>query len=134
MSQEHVETVRRSLDGWNRGDVDAWLQPAHPEIEWYSEMARRIEGSETAYRGPSGLRRYWDEWHSAWKVTVDVTDFRDLGDTVVALGRVRTHGQASGIDLERPIAFVFEFDGRLARRVRAYFDVAKALDAAGLRE
>ena len=24
-------------------DVDMWLEPAHPEIEWISELAQRFE-------------------------------------------------------------------------------------------
>jgi ketosteroid isomerase-like protein len=134
MSQENVEIVRRSLDGWNRGDVEAWLQSAHPEIEWSSEIVRRVEGSETVYRGPAEMRRYWDEWHSVWEVMIDISEIRDLGDTVVALASIRARGEASGIDLERPVAYVFEFDGGLARKVRAYLDPHQALEAAGLSE
>jgi ketosteroid isomerase-like protein len=134
MSQENVEKVRNSLDGWNRGDVDAWLESVHPEIEWFSEVARRVEGSETVYRGPAEMRRYWDEWHAVWEVAIEVSEIRDVGDTVIALGHVRARGEASGIDLERPIAFLFDFDGGLARKVRAYFDPQEALDAAGLSE
>jgi ketosteroid isomerase-like protein len=134
VSQENVETVRRSLDGWNRGDVEAWLQSAHPEIEWSSEIVRRVEGSETVYRGPAEMRRYWDEWHSVWEVMIDISEIRDLGDTVVALASIRTRGEASGIDLERPVAYVFEFDGGLARKVRAYLDPHQALEAVGLSE
>ena len=55
-----------------------------------------------------------------------------LGDTVLALGCTRTHVEASGIDLEQPVAYVFEFDGGLARRVRAYLDPNQALEAVGL--
>jgi ketosteroid isomerase-like protein len=134
MSQENVEIVRRSLDGWNRGDVEAWLQSAHPEIEWSSEIVRRVEGSETVYRGPAEMRRYWDEWHSVWEVMIDVSEIRDLGDTVVALASIRARGEASGIDLERPVAYVFEFDGGLARKVRAYLDPHQALEGVGLSE
>jgi ketosteroid isomerase-like protein len=134
MSQENVETVRRSLDGWNRGDVDAWLQSAHPEIEWFSEVARRMEGSETVYRGPAEMRRFWDEWHSIWALTIEVFEIRDLGETVVVLGRIRTRGEASGVDLEQPVAYVFEFDGGLARKIRAYLDPQQALEAVGLSE
>ena len=92
MSQQNVEAVRSSLDGWNRGDVDAWLRSAHPEIEWFSEVARRIEGSETVYRGTAEMRRCWGEWHTLWEVTIEVSEIRDLGDTVLALGRIRTRG------------------------------------------
>jgi hypothetical protein len=49
------------------------------------------------------------------------------------LAEVRTRGGASGIDLQRPIAYVFEFDdeGR-ARRARAYLDPQQALATVGL--
>jgi len=55
MSQESVEAVRRSLDGWNRRDVVVWLHPFHPEIEWISEVAQRLEGSENGLPGRDGL-------------------------------------------------------------------------------
>jgi ketosteroid isomerase-like protein len=131
MSQANVDAVLASLDGWNRGDVDAWLRPAHPDIEWISEVSRQVEGEATTYRGLAELRRYWDEWHEVWSVVIDVTDTFDLGDTVVAVANLRARGGASGIDLERPIGYVFEFgpDG-LVRRARAYFDPDEALAAA----
>ena len=132
MSKENVETVRRSLDAWNRGDVDAWLEAAHPDIEWVSEVAMRLEGAATVFRGMAGMRDYWDDWHSVWNVTIDVSEIRDLGDTVVALAQVRTRGEASGIDIERPVAYVFEFEGALARKARAYLDPQEALEAVGL--
>jgi ketosteroid isomerase-like protein len=132
MSQYNVERVRRSLDGWNRGDLEAWLQPSHPEIEFYSEILKRVEGPETAVRGTAELRDFWMEWHSVWNLTIDVSDIRDLGETVVVLGRIRTRGKASGIDLAGPVAYVFEFEGGLARRVRAYLDQRRALEAVGL--
>ena len=127
-----MEKVRRSFDAWNRGDFEACVEAAHPEIEWISEIARRVEGTETVYRGLAGMRRYWDEWHAIWDVNIDVTEVFDLEDTVVALATVRARGDASGIDLEQPIAYVFEFEEGLARRVRSYFDQQEALDAVGL--
>ena len=133
MSQEHVEAVRRSLDGWNRGDFEAWVESAHPEVEWVSDVSRRIEGSETVYRGLAGMRRYWDEWHAGWEVKMDVTEIRDLGDTILAVANVRTRGGASGVDLEEPVAYVFEFEDGLARRVRSYLDPQQAFAAVGLR-
>jgi hypothetical protein len=74
MSHEIVEKVRRSLDGWNRGHVDAWLRPAHPEVEWFSEVVRRLEGSDSVYRGPAGMPRFWDEWHSVWELTIEALE------------------------------------------------------------
>ena len=57
MSSQNVETVRRSFEGWNRGDVDAWLEGAHPEIVWSSDVVRRVEGAEAVYRGTDEMRR-----------------------------------------------------------------------------
>jgi ketosteroid isomerase-like protein len=129
MSQENVDKVRASLDAWNRGDVDGWLKAAHPEVEWVSEVAQRMEGSDTVYRGDAELRRFWDEWHSLWNVVIDVTEFLDAGDTVVALANVRARGDASGVNVETPIAYVFQFEDGLVRRARAYFDRQEALDS-----
>ena len=131
MSQENVDAVRETIDAWNRGDADGWLKWAHPDIEWTSEVRARLEGVEAPVRGLEEMRHYWDEFHSVWKLTIDITEWRDLGDTVVAIGRFRTHGEASGIDLEHEVAYVAEFEGRLARRMRAYFDPRQALEAAG---
>jgi ketosteroid isomerase-like protein len=58
MSQENVATVRASLDAWNRGDVDAWLEPAHPEIEWVSQIAQASRGPRLCTRR---ARAYFDQ-------------------------------------------------------------------------
>jgi hypothetical protein len=50
------------------------------------------------------MRQFWDEWHAVWELTIEVSEIHEPGDTVVALGRVRARGQASGIDFDRPIA------------------------------
>jgi ketosteroid isomerase-like protein len=126
--------VRRALDAWNRGDLDGWMEPSHPEVEFFSAVASGVEGPESVYRGPAELRRFWDERHSVWDLTIELSEIRDLGDTVLALGRIRTRGVASGVDLESPVGYVFEFDGGLVRTMRAYLDPGLALEAVGLRE
>jgi ketosteroid isomerase-like protein len=129
VSREHVEVVLRNLDAWRRGDIEAWLATAHPEVEYVSVVASQVEGADVVYRGHDGLRRYWAEWRSVWDVNVEIEETRDLGDTVLLLGRVRAQGEASGVDLEGPIALVFELEDGLARRARTYFDVDEALRA-----
>ena len=134
MSQENVEAVLRTLRGWNDGAMEVWLGDAHPEVEWRSAIARQVEGSDAVHRGHGEMRQFWEEWHSVWSLTIHVSETRDLGDTVVALGRMCTRGDASGVDLESPVGYVFEFEGGLARRVTAYMGHAEALEAVGLPE
>ena len=134
MSQENVEVVRRAMDGWNRGDIDAWMESAHPDVEWFSAVARRVEGAQTAWRGREEIRRFWDEWHSLWDLSIEISDFRDLGDTVVALGAMQIRGKGSGVDLAQSVGYVVEFDGDLIRKMSAYLDPSEALEAVGLSE
>ena len=78
------------------------------------------------------MRRFWDDWHSVWNLKIDAAEIRDLGDlgdTVVVLGRMQARGEASGVNPEQPVAYVYEFEGGLARRVRAYLDPQLALEA-----
>jgi ketosteroid isomerase-like protein len=134
MSQQNVDAARRMFEAWNRGDVDAWLQSFHPEIEWFSEVAGRLEGDATVYRGRDQMRRFWEEWRTVWETTIEISELRDLGGNGVALGRVLTHGSGSGVDLEIPVAYVAEFEDGLVRKARAYLDQNKALEAVGLSE
>ena len=134
MSEENVEVVRRAVDGWNRADIDAWMESAHPDVEWSSAVARRVEGAQTVWRGREEIRRFWDEWHSLWDLSIEISDFRDLGDTVVALGGMQIRGKGSGVDLAQAVGYVVEFDGGLIRKMSAYMDPSEALQAAGLRE
>jgi ketosteroid isomerase-like protein len=132
MSQEHVDAVRRTLDAWNRDDFETYSAMAHPEIEWTSEVAERMAGDGTVYRGVEGLRRHWDEWREIWTMRVDVTEVVDLGDTVVAVAQTFARGHGMGAEMEQPIAYVFEFEDGLVRRARSYMDPDRAFQAVGV--
>lgn len=134
MSHENVETVRGMLEAWNRVDFEGWVAAAHPEAEWSSAIVRQVEGPETVYRGLTAFRRFWDDWHALWDLSIEPTDIRDLGDTVVALARATTKGKAGGVEVEQGIGYVVEFEDGLVRRVRAYLSPEEALEAAGLTE
>jgi len=135
MSRQNAEAMRRAVDAWNRGDRDRWLDSVHPEIEWTSEIARRMEGSERVYRGHEGMLEYWDDWHAVWETTLDFPEIRDHGDIVLALGHVRAHGRVSGAEFDSPVAFVAEFDhDGLLVRLRAYLDHEEGVNAVAARE
>ena len=55
MSQENVETVRRSIEAYEGDGLDGYLRYFHPEVEWTSTGAY-IEAA--TYRGHAGVRRY----------------------------------------------------------------------------
>ncbi len=134
MSLENVEAVRRSLDAWDRGDFDGFVQDWHPESEFFSAFMVQGEGDMRAFRGLQGMRQYWDEWHSLWDLRVEVSETRDLGDTVLVVAGMTVRGKGSGVEVESPLAYVYEFDDGLFRKVHTYLNVTEALKAVGLAE
>jgi ketosteroid isomerase-like protein len=57
-----VEVVRRSLDAYQRDDLDSWLASIDPAIEWQALAIDRVaEGAESVYRGHEGMRQLWHE-------------------------------------------------------------------------
>jgi ketosteroid isomerase-like protein len=78
--------------------------------------------------------RFWDEWHALWNVHIEVSEVRDLGDSVVVLAEFRAKGKGSGAEVEQSIGYLFEFDDGLIRRASAYLTPEEALEAGGLRE
>ena len=63
-----------------------------------------------------------------------MSEFRDLGDGLVAIGRTRNRGKASGVETETPLALVTEIRDGKTISIRAYRDREGPLAAAGLSE
>ena len=135
MSQENVEIVRRVSDAYNSRDLGAMLDELHPEIEWHPWLQTQIGGEATVYRGHEGVRKGIRELEDAFsEIEAEQTEIRDLGERVVAIGRLRGRGNESGAITESAIAWIVEFKSGQVIRVREYLDPKKALEAVGLRE
>ena len=133
MSQENVEIVRRVSDAYNRRDVGAMLGELHPEVEWHPWLQIQLGGEATVYRGHDGVRKGIRELEEAFsEIQSEQTDFRDLGEQVVAIGHLRGRGNESGAMTESAIAWIVEFKSGKVIRVREYLDPKQALEAVGL--
>jgi ketosteroid isomerase-like protein len=135
MSQENVEALQRAVEANNRRDYDAFLDEFDPDIEWHGIFGVMFGGEATVVRGHEGLLEYVRDRDEGFTVSdVEWSEFRDLGDRIVALGHVRGRGRESGIEFDYPYAGLAEFkDGKIARYTD-YFDHSKGLEAAGLSE
>jgi ketosteroid isomerase-like protein len=135
MSQENVEVVKRGLDAYNRRDIEALLEELDPEVEWHPALEVLLGGTATVYRGHEGVRELLRDASEALdEIHVEFSNIQGRGDQVVAIGRIRTRGKASGAETESPLGYVAELrDGR-AIRIRTYLDPQEALEAAGLSE
>ena len=140
MPQENVETVRRLYSlgadaaGIVRGDYDdVFRDYFHPEFEVVPPFA--YPDSESSYRGPDGLRRWFGQMDEIWSdFRFEPERFFDVGERVVVFVRVSGAAKGSGPALAISTAHVLTLrDGRVTR-TEIFLDRAEALDAVGLRE
>ncbi len=118
------------LAAWNRGDLEALLAGIHDDILWRPATMANVEGDD--FRGRDGFTRFVEQWRETWETwDVEVEEIKDLDDRVVVLGHVHARGRGSGLELDSPVAYVFEFVDELLARGSSYFDHDEALAAAG---
>jgi ketosteroid isomerase-like protein len=133
MAKDDVERFWRAVAAYNRRDLDGFLAVCDPDVESYP-ITSAAEGG--VYRGYEGVRGWWENMEVAWgdSLHAEATDVRDLGDRLLALGRLTGRGVGSGIELDTELGWLIEFrDGRVMRWW-AFSRHADALDAAGLPE
>jgi ketosteroid isomerase-like protein len=133
MSQENVELAEGLIRDFNRRDLAAVTQKFDPEIEWRPGGPAAVERG--VYRGrdqvSDGLAATWDAWELFHLAEHDI---RDLGDSVLWLGRAQMRGGASHVELDQEFAVHLEIDRRKVVRVHGFLAWQEALEAAGLRE
>jgi ketosteroid isomerase-like protein len=135
MAQENVEAFKRGLDAGNRGDVETLLEELDPDVEWHSALHALLGGEQTVFRGHDGVREMLRDLNEAFdKIHIEISEIRDLGDRLVAIGRTHTRGKASGVETDTPLAFVTELKNGKTILLRAYLDPKQALEAVGLSE
>jgi ketosteroid isomerase-like protein len=94
-----------------------------------------LGGEANVYRGHDGVREMFRAFYDVLdEIHVEYSEVRDLGDRVLAIGRIRTRGGVSGAATESPFALLSDIKHGKATRVRTYLDPAEALAAAGLSE
>ena len=131
MSQANVESAGRLVDAFNRRDIDAITELTTADFEWFPAMPGTAVGG--SFKGREGLERYLADLGDTWAEyrSVDL-EFRDVGERVLALGRLEGDGRASGAWGDAEQGTIFEFRDGVICSVRTYLDHAEALKEIGL--
>ena len=131
MSSENTELVRRSIDLWNRGDVDALVATFSIDAEM-EPAPGFIEGGRM--HGRDRIGRFFERLHEGWKPgdTVTLGELREVGDRVMFSFRWRATGDLSGIETSSEWIAVDSFRDGLVVRMQIFSDRDEALEAAGL--
>jgi ketosteroid isomerase-like protein len=133
MSQENVELVRKSIDAWNRRDRETLMSYTTSDVEWDAAGPAAVEqplytGRDELARGTEALWETWEEFRLRER------EVRDLGESVLWMGRMALKGRASHAELDQEFAIRFSVrEGEIARG-KAFLSVREALEAAGLSE
>jgi ketosteroid isomerase-like protein len=131
MPDSNVEVVRNLVEAWNQRDEELAAGFLTSDVEWAPAGPAAVE--RAVYRGPEecarGFAAVWETWD---EFRFEEGEVRDLGDSVLWLGRVHMKGGASQLELDQEFANLFLLrDGQVARST-AFLSWAEALQAAGL--
>ncbi len=133
MSEENVEMVRSSILGWNDRGVDAVVENVAPDAEFHPPKESLNPG---IYRGPDGVRTYWDRTGETFKERrVESVDMIDVDDTrVIAVVKAFATTPHFATEVEMNWAWLFTIENGLVTRTEIFTDRQQALEAAGLSE
>jgi ketosteroid isomerase-like protein len=127
--RDNIEIVRQGFEALDEGGIDALLPFIHPEFEVTTPA--ELAAEPTTYRGPRGLRRYFDSFYEAMdKVEFAPDDFIAVGESVVVPVTLRARGRTTGIETEQRIVQIWELIEGRAIRVRVFATIDEALAAA----
>src|SRR3954453_17950060 len=131
MSRENVEIVRAVIDALNRGDVDAVLKDAAPDLELdFSRAVGPAHGVFGPDELPDLLREFDEPWQS---VRREAEEFIEAGEQIVT-PLTSHHLGRDGLELQARVAMVWTISDGAIARVCFYQEREEALEAAGLSE
>src|SRR3954449_11336888 len=125
-----IDALRRTYEAFNRGDFDAAVESAHPEIEFIPP------GGQAPLRGAEALRA-WMEPDAFEEQRIEPLDFRVQGNKVLVRAHAKARGAGSGIELDIENWTLWTLDDDLlVTRMESFLphEESEALEAAGLRE
>jgi ketosteroid isomerase-like protein len=126
----NVEVVERLIKAFEEGDLEAAVSELDPDAELLPIRAQ-LEG--TSYRGHDGYRQLVADFEEDWEgLRLLPERIRESGDQVLVSGRMVATGKASGVELDIPLALLYELRNGKVVRLESFSDPDEALRATGL--
>ena len=121
-----ADIVRETFARWSAGDRELRTEDIDPDAEVISQLANQV------FRGYEGIRRWvcdvldsFDEW----SMEICQTRETELGRLLV-IGRAKLRGRESGVDLDVPCAWLFDFSHGRMRRMEIFLNRVEDAEAA----
>ena len=145
MTQQSVETLRRTYEAFNDRDIDALMEGFHPEIVIeetqdlaYAAALLRVLGPRFVilsggYRGKDEVKKLWQTvWEISEWFIVDPEDFIEEGDQVIVPLELNARAKGTGLEGEAPTAHLWTMRDSKGIRLQVFADKQQALAAARL--
>jgi ketosteroid isomerase-like protein len=132
MSPENVEIVRRAFEAHQRRDNEAIFSLYDPAIEIQDDPSVPWPAR---YCGFQGVRDFFrDRMEALPSQDVEVEEWIDAGDDVIAVLHFRARGRQSGVPLDFRQTHVWTVQNGKLTRLRIYQKKVQGLEAAGVTE
>jgi ketosteroid isomerase-like protein len=125
VSPSDIEILRDGFDSLAREGVEALVPLISPEFEVTTPP--ELASEPDTYRGPDGIRRYFDSFYEAMdEVSFIPNAFEEVGGRVIVDFTLRARGRTTGIEAEQRGFMLWTLrDGKAVR-----LDLFTAIDAA----
>ena len=130
MSQENVEVVRRGIEAWNAGDMDALAHLyARDMVLWAPE-----DWPEPGpFVGRDAIMRQFHQMRATYEADeLEPLSIDHIADRVVV--RFNWHAEGQGPQLNMEVTYVYSVRKGTIRSAELFWDHAEALEAVGLSE
>lgn len=128
---DNVAVVKRIFEAFSIRDIGAMEELMDPEVLF--EPAPTFARPHRSYLGYSGMRQYFDDVAGTWeRLEVNIQEYREAGDYVLAFGRIYAAGGGSVAD--DPASFVWRLENGKVVWGKVFRRRSEALEAAGLSE
>ena len=129
MSERNADLVRAGYEAWNRGDLTAALEHAHPEVRFIQDP--RVPGA-VDLSGREEVRSWLASFFETWEAfQLSLDRIEPVDDRILVVATIRAKGRMSAIEVEQQIGHVLLLrDGQIVEW-RSYATADDALEAVG---
>jgi ketosteroid isomerase-like protein len=130
VAKSDLEIVKGGYEALASGGFEAWLPLFDPEFEMTTPAALASEPG--TYRGPDGVRRWFDEFYEAMdEVRLEPHEYHHEGEWVLVPFSIVARGRSTGLEVEQSAVQAWRLRDGKAYRLRLFADLDAARAAVG---
>lgn len=128
MSERDIELVQAGFDALREDGVEGLLPLIHPEFEMTTPP--QLAAEPDTYRGPEGIRRYFDSFYDAMdEVRFEPGNFVENRGRVIVPVTLIARGRSTGIEARQELVLVWWLRDGKAVRLAAFAGLDEAMAA-----